>query len=82
MGQKPQYVIRINGGYYSSSNAWKTVDRALATRMDHKAARAMRGRLKRLGYAATVEPACNGFPATLATDGPTSGVEECPISSR
>jgi hypothetical protein len=38
-------------------HAWKTVDRTLATKMDHKKARAARGRLKRLGYAAIVEPA-------------------------
>lgn len=70
MGQKPQYVIRIDDGYYAGAHAWKAVGRALATEMDHREARAMRGRLRRLGYAATVEPACGPITTPAADDHP------------
>jgi hypothetical protein len=69
VGQKPRYVVRIDDGYYASAHAWKAVERALATELYHREARAVRGKLKRLGYAATVEPACGGPCATPATDG-------------
>lgn len=57
MPAKPQFIVKIDGGYYSDSTAWKTVDRDQATRMDHKEAYKVRGRLKRLRYTASVEPA-------------------------
>jgi hypothetical protein len=72
VGQKPQYVIRIDGGYYSRQHAWRIVEQALATRMDHKKARAVRGHLKRLGFAAAVEPACSSS-AVSDTDDPNPG---------
>lgn len=71
MPAKPQYVVRIDDGYYSRENAWKPVTRDLATRMGHKEAHATRGRLKRLRYSASVEPA--DLPDDQAEDGPNPG---------
>lgn len=55
MGQIPLYVIKIRGGYYSKTSAWTPVEKEKATRLSHKVAYEIRGKLKRLGYQPIVE---------------------------
>lgn len=54
---KPKFVIKIDNGYYSTQSAWQIVDKSTATRLTHKEAYKIRGKLKRLGYTSIVEPA-------------------------
>jgi len=43
-------------GYYSDDVRWDSVPREQATRMSHKRANLLLGKIKRCGYACVVEP--------------------------
>jgi hypothetical protein len=54
---QPAYLVRLDEGiYFSRDIRWGGCERAKASYFTHKAANALMGYMRRLGYPATVEP--------------------------